>query len=88
MHCATQRSVVPTVVQAPTEQVLAEQSAVQYPPGKPSSLELQVRPEEQSLAVRHDSPILPGVEPISAQLPFSQRCVLAQSRTVLQGVEP
>ena len=76
------------LVQAPEEQVFAAQSAVQYPPGNPWSVELQERPFAQSAAVRHDSPILPGVEPISAQLPFSQRCVLAQSRTVLHEGEP
>ena len=75
------------LVQAPEEQVLAAQSAVQYPPGNPWSAELQ-EPDSQSLAVRHASPILPGLEPISAQLPLSQRCVLAQSRTVLHEGAP
>jgi hypothetical protein len=76
------------VVQAPTEHVLAEQSAVQYPPGKPWSSVLQERPAVQSVVVLQDSPTLPGVEPMFAQEPLAQRCVFAQSRTVLQEGAP
>jgi hypothetical protein len=65
-------------------QAAAEQSALHIPEGNPELSGAQVRPPPQSAAERQESPSRPGDPPTSWHSDETQRCEVAQSRTVLQ----